>query len=130
MTGKGDRDYFKVGTSNDPKVRLKELKTGLNRYGKPEDTKVPKDIDRKTIKLINSFGCSDNYLADSIEESFHKLLIKYNVIGEWFSGKEIHDWIVDAFNYPNKKKSLAQLDLLNISLEQLVEQMIKMTFVI
>lgn len=64
--------FYKIGISNNPSTRLKDIKTGI-----PE-----------AANLIFSILCKNKTAARRLEEHFHKELSEYHITGEWFKAPQ------------------------------------------
>jgi alanine racemase len=69
VDGAGERGPVKIGTSQNPEKRLRELQTA-SPY---------------RLILMHQFAFPSRDIARTVEKSFHQVLARYNSVGEWVS---------------------------------------------
>lgn len=72
QSGKGKHMPVKIGMSENPEKRIKQLQTG----------------NPNLLRIIALIKCRDRKHASLVEKTFHSLMIDKNLLNEWFSPKK------------------------------------------
>ena len=88
-----ENNYFKIGISKNPLIRIKQLQTGSAGH------------------IILYYEYASEY-ASKIEKAFHRRYKTYNVNGEWFNLREEHicEFIENCSKY---ERNFQALDITN-----------------
>lgn len=96
----------KIGSSNDPKRRLQQLRTHF------DNTLVPRETDRKSLRILDTYGNDfgeeryqegtlNDYLGYAFEDNLQGLLQDFRYFGEWFDFPPLtYSSLLTSFAHP------------------------------
>jgi len=106
QSGTRKKSPIKIGMSDDPEKRIKQLQTG-NPY---------------ILRIIISIKCNSRKHAFELERTLHRMLLRNNILNEWFfvKKKSLLETINRFANNPDLKQVKSFVDIFE---KQSVEEM-------
>ncbi|HHZ70476.1 MAG TPA: GIY-YIG nuclease family protein [Flavobacteriales bacterium] len=97
QSGKTKKSPVKIGMSDDPEKRIKQLQTG----------------NPQVLRIIISIKCNSRKRAFELERTLHRMLSRNNILNEWFfvKKKSLFETINRFANNPDLKQVTSFVDI-------------------
>jgi len=97
QSGTKMKSPIKIGMSDDPEKRIKQLQTG----------------NPQVLRIIISIKCNSREHAFELEKTLHRMLERNNILNEWFSvrKKSVFETINRMANNPELAQVISHVDL-------------------
>lgn len=97
QSGSSKKSPVKIGMSDDPEKRIKQLQTG----------------NPQILRIIISIKCNSRKHAFELEKTLHRMLVRNNILNEWFfvKKKSLLETINRFANNPDLKQVTSHVDI-------------------